>query len=149
MKGPVVEVKPTEETTGSAFEDRVLRDRFDGDLDRLRLVAGTFLEITPPLLSDMRQVIAAGDADSVSRIAHRLRGSLANFGADDAVEAAFRLERMGADGDLAGADAVCETLIDAYDTLRRGLEGLLAPSPRAAGPGTHRGPLQQGAHREM
>jgi HPt (histidine-containing phosphotransfer) domain-containing protein len=109
----------------------VLRDRFDGDLDLLRIVAGTFLETSPPLLSDIREAIAAGDAGSVSQIAHRLRGSLANFGADHAVEAAFRLEKMGAEGDLAGADAICETLIEGYETLRAGLDRLLAPS---AGP---------------
>jgi HPt (histidine-containing phosphotransfer) domain-containing protein len=97
-------------------------------MDLLRLVAGTFLESTPPLLNDMRRGIAAGDAGSVSRIAHRLRGSMANFGADEAVEAAFRLEKMGAEGDLTGADAACETLIEGYEALRAGLDRLLAPS---------------------
>jgi two-component system sensor histidine kinase/response regulator len=128
VKSPVAEAEPADDAAGSAFEDRVLRDRFDGDLDLLRIVAGTFLETSPPLLSDIREAIAAGDAGSVSQIAHRLRGSLANFGADDAVEAAFRLERMGAEGDLAGADAACETLIEGYETLRAGLDRLLAPS---------------------
>jgi CheY-like chemotaxis protein len=126
VKSAVAEAEPAVTTAGSAFEDRVLRDRFDGDLDLLRLVAGTFLESTPPLLDDLRQGIAAGDAGSVSRIAHRLRGSLANFGADEVVEAAFRLETMGAGGDLAGADAACEALIEGYETLRAGLDRLLA-----------------------
>jgi HPt (histidine-containing phosphotransfer) domain-containing protein len=128
IKSSVAEEKPADNAGESAFEDRVLRDRFDGDLDLLRLVAATFLESSPPLLHDMRQAIVAGDAGSVSRIAHRLRGSLANFGADEAVEAAFRLERMGAEGDLAGADAACETLMEGYETLRIGLERLVAPS---------------------
>ena len=49
------------------------------------------------------------------------------------MEAAFRLERMGAEGDLAGADAICETLLEGYETLRAGLDRLLAPShPSAA-----------------
>jgi two-component system sensor histidine kinase/response regulator len=128
VKRPVAEAEPADDTAGSAFEDRVLRDRFDGDLDLLRIVAGTFLETTPPLLSDMREAIAAGNAGSVSRMAHRLRGSLANFGANEAVEAAFRLEKMGAEGDLAGADAACERLIEGYEALRAGLDRLLASS---------------------
>jgi signal transduction histidine kinase/CheY-like chemotaxis protein/HPt (histidine-containing phosphotransfer) domain-containing protein len=128
VKRPVAEAEPADDAAGSAFEDRVLRDRFDGDLDLLRIVAGTFLETSPPLLSDIREAIAAGDAGSVSQIAHRLRGSLANFGADHAVEAAFRLEKMGAEGDLAGADAVCEMLLEGYETLRAGLDRLLAPA---------------------
>ena len=130
VKKSTPEEEPAGDRAESAFEDRVLRDRFDGDLDLLREVAVTFLESTPPLLSGIREAVAAGDPASVSRIAHRLRGSLANFGADEAVEAAFRLEKMGAEGDLAGADDACEALIEGYDTLRTGLERLLAPSAR-------------------
>jgi signal transduction histidine kinase/CheY-like chemotaxis protein/HPt (histidine-containing phosphotransfer) domain-containing protein len=119
---------PTTEPSDSAFEDRVLHERFDGDLELLRVVAGTFLESTPPLLIEMREALAAANPASVSRIAHRLRGSLANFGADDAVQAASRLEKMGAEGDLAGADDACETLMEGYDALRTGLERLLLAS---------------------
>jgi hypothetical protein len=35
---------------------------------------------------------------------------------------------MGAEGDLAGADAVCETLLEGYETLKAGLDRLLAPA---------------------
>ena len=129
IKRSVAEEKPAENGAGSGFENRVLHDRFDGDLELLRVVAASFLESTPPLLHDIRRGIAEGDAGSVSRIAHRLRGSLANFGADEAVAAALRLETMGAQGDLAGADAICGTLIEGYSALRSGLERLLAPSP--------------------
>jgi CheY-like chemotaxis protein len=112
----------------SGFEDRVLRDRFDGDLDLLREVAITFLESTPPLLTEIREAVAAGDPGAVSQLSHRLRGSLANFGADEAVEAAFRLEQMGKEGTLVGAGDACETLDAGYQTLQTGLERLLAPA---------------------
>ena len=62
----------------------------------------------------------------MARIAHRLRGSLANFGADEAVEAAFRLERMGVGGRSSGVHDACETLVEGYGELRTGLERLLA-----------------------
>ena len=104
----------------------MLHDRFDGDMDLLRAVADTFLESTPPLLTEIREAVAASDAGSVSRLAHRLRGSMANFGAEEAVGAAVQLEQMGVRGDLAGAGDVCEALIEGYDSLRAGLERLLA-----------------------
>jgi two-component system sensor histidine kinase/response regulator len=119
---------PAREPSDAAFEDRVLHERFDGDVELLRVVAGTFLESTPPLLVEMREALAAANPASVSRIAHRLRGSLANFGADDAVQAASRLEKMGAEGDLAGADQACDSLMEGYDALRTGLERLLMAS---------------------
>jgi CheY-like chemotaxis protein/HPt (histidine-containing phosphotransfer) domain-containing protein len=112
------------------FEDRVLHDRFDGDRELLRVVAESFLESTPPLLRDLRVAVAEGDPASVFSIAHRLRGSLANFGADEAVEAASRLERMGTERNLEGADAACRTLSQGYHDLRTGLERLVAPLER-------------------
>ena len=118
---PVAQAQPN-----GGFEARVLHERFDGDLDLLRVVAGVFLECTPPLITEMQAAVAQGDPASVSQLAHRLRGSLANFGADDAVQAAFRLEKMGVDGNLAGADEVCATIVEGYDELRAGLERLLA-----------------------
>jgi HPt (histidine-containing phosphotransfer) domain-containing protein len=71
--------------------------------------------------------VALGDPASVSGLAHRLRGSLANFGAGDAVEAASRLETMGAERNLEGAAEACRTLIQGCDHLRAGLERLLGP----------------------
>ncbi len=131
--GRLVAAAPTAPGAGesgedSLFEDRVLHERFDGDLDLLRIVATTFLESTPPLLDDLRAAVTAMNAPSVAQIAHRLRGSLANFGADGAVEAAHKLERMAMDGDLGGADEIAERVIDGYEELRGGLERLLAPS---------------------
>ena len=91
----------------SAFEDRVLHDRFDGDLDLLR-AGGRHLPGEHAAAADarLREACGAGMRAPSRGIAHRLRGSLANFGAEEAVEAAFRLEKMGVEGDLAGADDV-------------------------------------------
>jgi HPt (histidine-containing phosphotransfer) domain-containing protein len=119
---------PAEAPGDAGFGARVLRDRFDGDLDLLRIVAETFLESTPPLLAELREAVAAGDTPTVQRLGHRLRGSLGNFGADEAVAAALRLEKLGGEGDLAGAGDLCETVIAGYEALRSGLERMLAAS---------------------
>jgi HPt (histidine-containing phosphotransfer) domain-containing protein len=42
----------------------------------------------------------------MARVAHRLRGSVANFGAHSATGAAQRLEEMAIRGELGDADAV-------------------------------------------
>jgi CheY-like chemotaxis protein/HPt (histidine-containing phosphotransfer) domain-containing protein len=126
-KGAVRAETPGSSSAGQAFQQRVLHERFDGDLDLLRAVAGSFLENTPALVGDLRVAVAVGDPAAVSGFAHRLRGSLANFGADDAVEAALRLERMGAERDLGGAAEACGILIRGYEDLRACLERLLAP----------------------
>ena len=118
---------PAVETArGPAQEAQELLDRFDGERDLLREVAISFLECTPPLLDELHQAIAAGSAPDVTRIAHRLRGSLGNFGAERAMEAALQLEKNGAAGSLAGAGGHCAALVAGYEALRQSLERLLA-----------------------
>jgi HPt (histidine-containing phosphotransfer) domain-containing protein len=131
VKSSVLKAEPADGAADAGFEARVLRDRFDGDLDLLREVASVFLECTPPLLDELRDAVAARDSEAVSRLAHRLRGSLANFGAEDTVEVAFRLEKMGVDGELAGADEAFERLTAGYQALRAGVDRLLPPAATA------------------
>jgi HPt (histidine-containing phosphotransfer) domain-containing protein len=98
-----------------------LLDRFDGSQELLREVAGAFLEVCPALLQAVDEAVAAGDADGVHRAAHSLKGSISNFDAADAVEAAGRLERMGAEGDLAAAPAAVVALRTSVGRLRDAL----------------------------
>jgi CheY-like chemotaxis protein/HPt (histidine-containing phosphotransfer) domain-containing protein len=107
-------------------EDQQLLDRFDGELELLRVVATSFLESTPALLTELRQAIAAGDGATVTRVAHRLRGSLGNFGAERAMEAALELEQTGGAASPADADRHCATVTDGFESLRRRLQRLLA-----------------------
>jgi HPt (histidine-containing phosphotransfer) domain-containing protein len=53
----------------------------------------------------------------VERAAHGLKGSVANFGAQAAVDAAFQLEQMGRAGDVTGASQAIDTLALALSAL--------------------------------
>ncbi|HEY7614922.1 MAG TPA: response regulator [Gemmatimonadales bacterium] len=110
----------------SSVEDRQLLDRFDGERELLREVAASFLESVPALLEELRRAVAGSDAATVTRVAHRLRGSLGNFGAERAMEAALQLELNGGAGSLADADGHCTTVTEDVHALRRRLERLLA-----------------------
>ncbi|MCX6604985.1 MAG: Hpt domain-containing protein [Acidobacteria bacterium] len=78
----------------------VALERLGGDEELLREVARLFLEEYPGLLLEIRQAVAARDADALQRAAHSLKGSVSNFGADAAYNAAFVLEMMGRTRDL-------------------------------------------------
>jgi two-component system sensor histidine kinase/response regulator len=69
--------------------------RVGGDLDLLKEIAVLFLDEYPRALYDIHQALDAGDAKSLERSAHGLKGSVANFGARAAVDAAFQLEQFG------------------------------------------------------
>jgi len=74
--------------------------RVGGDLELLKEIAALFLDEYPRELAEMRKALATGDAPTLERSAHGLKGSVANFGARAAVDAAFQLEQFGKAGKL-------------------------------------------------
>lgn len=80
-----------------------LVSQFDGDVELLQRIVEMFLEDAETLLSGVRDSIERGDSHGLENAAHKLKGSVANFHASTVVDAAFRLETMGHEGDLSVA----------------------------------------------
>ena len=76
----------------------------EGDRELLRRIARLFVVQSPQLLADIREALLRGDPDALERAAHKLRGSVSNFFATKAHDAALRLEQMGRDKDLRDGD---------------------------------------------
>lgn len=86
-----------------SLDHAVVLERLGGDEALLQEVAQLFLEEYPALMSEICAAAQDGDARRVERAAHSLKGSIANFGAEPAVQAALAVETIGRSGDLAGA----------------------------------------------
>ncbi|HEY2953477.1 MAG TPA: response regulator, partial [Verrucomicrobiae bacterium] len=56
-------------------------DRVEGDIDLLKEIALLFLDDAPAMLFDLHLAVEGGDALALEKSAHRLKGSVANFGA--------------------------------------------------------------------
>jgi PAS domain S-box-containing protein len=67
-------------------------ERMDGDMDLLKMLTGLFLSECPERMNEIRKAIEERDASRLMRAAHAFKGSVSNFGAVAAVEAAQRLE---------------------------------------------------------
>mgnify|MGYP000954077805 CR=1 FL=1 len=67
-------------------------NRLGGDRELFQDVVGFFLEDSPGLLEQVRQGFAAGDAETVHRAAHSLKGLAAQLGGARAVDAARAVE---------------------------------------------------------
>lgn len=98
--------------------------RVGGDVTLLKEIATLFLEDYPLTLEELRDALARGDAQTVERTAHGLKGSVANFGAPGAVEAARNIENLGRAHQLAEVTQVLTTLELALAALRPELESL-------------------------
>jgi HPt (histidine-containing phosphotransfer) domain-containing protein len=88
-----------EEPVPMLDRDAALRS-VGGDLDLLREVAALFLKECPTAMAKLRDAVAQRDAASIQRQAHSLKGSIALFGTDVVLQAAYRLQLQGSNGDL-------------------------------------------------
>jgi|HubBroStandDraft_4_1064222.scaffolds.fasta_scaffold239084_1 two-component system sensor histidine kinase/response regulator len=111
-------------TTAAGIDRQVALSRVGGDAELLKEIAQLFIDDYPRAMEDIRQAADRGDAKSLERSAHGLKGSVANFGAPSAVEAARKLESMGRAAQLSEAQQVIHTLELALAALRPELESL-------------------------
>ena len=90
--------------------DAELLARFDGDSELLKELAGIFLQECPKMLDEIREALRTGDAKTLERAAHTLKGSVGNFALPGPWETAQRLELLAKSGELTGAEDIFHTL---------------------------------------
>ena len=103
----------------------------EGDRDLLQEVARLFLDELSPQMEAIHRAVDKMQGRELERLAHRLKGSVGNFAAKPAFEAAFQLEKMGRQGDFEKVPAAMDVL--EFEIQR--LEGSLAewaaqPAPK-------------------
>ena len=92
-----------------------LLDRMGGNEKLFGEVVDLLAAEAPKALSGLRDALARGDAEAVREGAHKLRGMIANFGAEAAVTSAGRLEDAGRLADLGEAPALLAGLESAVE----------------------------------
>ena len=92
------------------FDKAGLLERLDGDEDLCRELVGLFLEDYPAHLERLKELAAKGDAESVGRQAHTMKGSAANIGAMALAERAREIEMAGKADNLSGMPSLVERL---------------------------------------
>jgi signal transduction histidine kinase/CheY-like chemotaxis protein/HPt (histidine-containing phosphotransfer) domain-containing protein len=94
-----------------------------GDGDFLRELIDSFISNSTNLLADMEKAVAARDATTMARLAHRLKGASGSIRAPAAADAAHKLETAARNGEHAALDELLEqarsTLTDTVTQLRR------------------------------
>jgi two-component system sensor histidine kinase/response regulator len=122
-RGIVKQVVETD-TSDAGFDRAVALSRVGGDAELLKEIAILFLDDYPKSLTELHEAVDAGDARRLERSAHGLKGSVSNFGARPAVDAAMQLEIMGRAQKMVEVEQVLHTLELALAALRPELESL-------------------------
>lgn len=108
----------------ASLDHAIALERVGGDQNLLREIAVLFLIECPRIMAEIRAALETGNAMALERAAHSLKGSVGNFGARQAFDAALRLETIGRSRDLSLAAAAFDQLAAAMDSLHPSLVAL-------------------------
>jgi len=106
------------------MDKAALLDRVEGDVELLKQLVDLFRDDSGRLLCDVHAALDHGDLRALERSAHALKGSVGNFCASSAWEAALQLETLARSGVIAGADEVFQRLDREVKTLNAELSAL-------------------------
>jgi len=101
----------------AAFDKDAAMKRMGGNEALLREIVDLFFDESRGLLAEIEAGIAARDAATLQRAAHTMKGLVRNFGAEDAANAAQKMEMMAEEGQLEGVE-------DTYAALKKEVERL-------------------------
>lgn len=102
-----------------------LDDVTGGDPEFFAELVHTFLDDAPTLIAGMRRGLATGDASEVRRLAHGLKSNGRDFGATRFADLCATLEHNTADGQLASATDMIDTIETEFATVKRALEAYI------------------------
>ncbi len=125
------------EAAGGVLDEAALVAGVSGDRKLLLELVDLFLHDRAGLLAELRSAVRRRDAARVQTSAHALKGSVGNFAARGAYEAARKLETLGREGDLAAVGAAYAALEDEVTRLAQALTALrrkLRPAARRRTP---------------
>ena len=98
--------------------------QLEGDTgqDVLVSVIDLFIERTPPMFKEARRAVMGNDGPRVARLAHTLKGSCSNFGAQRMGAACDRLEAAAIGADMRNGTALVDDVEREFNLVRIALE---------------------------
>ena len=99
--------------------------RVGDDRDFLVEIAQLLISTWPEHQARILEAVGNHDAPALERAAHSLKGAVGNFGTGRAFAAAYRLERLARDGEMAEAGDALTALEGEFERLRAALEAAL------------------------
>ena len=107
------------------FDRERLLEQLGGGEEMVQKLVQMFLEMLPNHLTELRNAATKGDHLALSRVAHMLKGAIANFGTGPAHAAAARLEQSAKKSDGPGIAPAKADFENQLDKLVGELKGYL------------------------
>ncbi len=117
----IIEEKPAEQGEGSV-DQKILQElkalADDGEPGFLKDLIDSYVATTEPLITRIRSAVAQGDPDRLRRAAHTLKGSSRSMGVVKVGEICLKLETIGRNGTVEGAEGLLDQLGKEFDRAR-------------------------------
>lgn len=116
--------RETETTNYNVVDEMQLLSRVGNNSKHLVTLLDIFLNLYPEQLGEIKSAIDAADSEKLYHSSHKFKGSVKNFSADAAAEAAEALEFIGRSGSTLGAEAEYVMLVKETEILVVALRAL-------------------------
>lgn len=93
------------------------KDRVQDDMELLLELLDIYEEDYQLKRVGLGEAIASGNADEVRNIAHSLKGASGNISAKQVRDSFYKLEEMGKNGNLDGAEVILSKVDEDYQAL--------------------------------
>ena len=119
-------VNDTETTNYNVVDEASLLARVGNNSKILCSLIDTFLRLCPEQMGGIQEAIEKADAEALFQTAHKYKGSVSNFSASSAAESARKLEELGRNGGLEGAQEMYTRLVSETEKLVVALKSIQA-----------------------
>jgi PAS domain S-box-containing protein len=108
------------EEDGTRVLDRAAAlEHVGGDAELLRELTAVFLQDCPRMTEELREAVRSGDAATLKRAAHSIKGAVGILGGKATFEAALRLENLARQGDWSQVEPAWQALSRALERFQK------------------------------
>lgn len=115
---PIVPDEPAANESAAVINTVVL-DRLREHVGDIRPAVDIFLRSLDIRINDLHQALERGDAEAVARVAHTMKGSSSQFGAEEFSRLCLQAENMGRTGTIRQPDRLFAAMVAAAGKVRR------------------------------
>ena len=105
--------------SGSAVINTVALERLREHVGNIAPVAGVFLRSLERRIAELEQAIQRKDADAINKVAHTMKGSSSQFGAEELTHLCLLAENMGKSGNLQQIERIFTQIVGAVGKVKR------------------------------
>ncbi|TQV75345.1 Hpt domain-containing protein [Aliikangiella marina] len=107
------------------LDEQVVNELKDIMGDDLGVLMETFITDSHDKINELESIIYGADNDAIRRLAHSLKGSSKNIGANQLADKCERLEHDARNEKLGDRQAYFDAICESFDLTKTGIEGLL------------------------